>query len=257
MSGSGLESRDGRDEDIGLDINNIHATWDSNAEIRSRLRDGSTFLHPRSESKTDNNTCCLNKPILLPIVEKMSKGDRKLPSVADLRAEMTAVYTTNKRVDNADDMQTIIADSWHIRKLLSHIKAKTRRGEVSAESFFMVELFSSKMIGNLCLFSLHLSGSLSHCRRSYKVFGCFWEPEDPEFQEFCVLLDPEMQAPSYNTRTPKQQLLAAKPGHCRPHQPEARRAPSGRSRRSCIGGFCRLLVALQHLTYKTLQNPKP
>ena len=78
MAGSGAENKDDC-----LDISNIHATWDSSTEIRSRLRDGSTFLHPRSESKTDNNTCCLNKPILLPIVEKMSKSVRKLPGVGD------------------------------------------------------------------------------------------------------------------------------------------------------------------------------
>ena len=191
MAGSGAENKDDC-----LDISSIHATWDSTTEIRSRLRDGSTFLHPRSESKTDNNTCCLNKPILLPIVEKMSKSDRKLPGVGDLRAEMTACYTANKRVDNPDDAQAIIWDSWHIRKLLSHIKAKARRGEVSTESFLIVGLFSLLLGPFVYLLSISLALSLS--LPVLRVFRCCCEPEDPEFQEFCVLLDPGLQAPSQN-----------------------------------------------------------
>ena len=123
-------------EDVpGLDIDDAHLAWDSAQDLRDRLRNGSSFMDPRSEMRCDNPTCCRNASILEPILVKMScVADRKLPNVKDLRAEMSSCYEMNKRPPNdPTDERAIVADSWHIRKLLSHIKAKARRGEVSNE----------------------------------------------------------------------------------------------------------------------------
>ena len=114
----------------GLDIEEVHLGWDSSSTIRNRLRDGQPFLHPRTGLGCDNSVCSLNSSVLLPILRSMSTADRKLPSVIDLRTEMSATYNMNQR-NSKDDQQTIIGESLHVRKMLSHVKTKCRRQEVS------------------------------------------------------------------------------------------------------------------------------
>ena len=61
----------------------------------------------------------------------MQQQDRKLPSVYDLRHEETILLRMNKRI-GPEIQDHVSMDSFHIRKLMSHIKAKVRRKEVSA-----------------------------------------------------------------------------------------------------------------------------
>ena len=121
----------GESQEPGLDITDVHLVWDGDMEVRSRLRDGGNILHPSSGLICDNAVCALNSPILGPILCTMaSSPDRKLPSVTDLRSEMTILMRFNKRL--GPDVQTLVlAESIHIRKLLSFVKAKVRRHEVS------------------------------------------------------------------------------------------------------------------------------
>ena len=122
------------EEESGLDIAGISLVWDADLELRSRLRNGGPFMHPQSDSKVDNQTCIFNTEVLMPLIARMTlNAERKLPGVADLRTEMQACYEANKRKDNPEDSAAIVSDSWHIRKLLSHVKAKVRRSEVSTE----------------------------------------------------------------------------------------------------------------------------
>ena len=130
------------EEESGLDISGISQVWDGERELRSRLRNGGPFIHPLSDSKVDNQTCVQNIEVLMPLIARMTmSAERKLPGVADLRMEMQVCYEANKRKDNPEDNAAIIADSWHIRKLLSHVKAKVRRNEVSTEPLPVQESF--------------------------------------------------------------------------------------------------------------------
>ena len=128
----------------GLDITDIFRAWDADDVIRGRLRDSSSFMHPSSETKCDNMVCILNKGILLPVLSRMSlNSERQLPCVSDLRTEMAQCYEVNKRGTNPEDSATIIGDSWHVRKLLSFVKAKVRREEVSADFWVQTVFFRS------------------------------------------------------------------------------------------------------------------
>ena len=118
----------------GLNIADIHEQWDSKPDVRGRLRDGGGFLHPHSGLCVDNQVCVLNKSILEPIICGMSSSpDRKLPGVGCLRNEIALCFRANKRVGK--DVEACLAgDATHVRKLLSFVKAKVRREEVSLAS---------------------------------------------------------------------------------------------------------------------------
>ena len=115
----------------GLCITDVHQAWDSSCDVRQRLRDGYGLMHPTSGLSCDNSVCVSNSGLLLPLLHCMSESsDRKLPSVGDLRSEMMRAFAVNKRV--GPDVQSCVAgEAIHVRKLLSFIKAKVRREEVS------------------------------------------------------------------------------------------------------------------------------
>ena len=115
----------------GLSIEGVFEAWDSKGDIRQRLRDGYGMMHTESGLACDNAVCILNADILLPLLHIMSGSrERKLPSVGDLRSEMAKAFTTNKRV-GPDVGAAVASEAIHVRKLLSHVKSKARREEVS------------------------------------------------------------------------------------------------------------------------------
>ena len=115
----------------GLDISGIHEAWDAAVDIRNRLRGGGGILHPKTGLCCDNSTCSLNRSLLTPALLGMSDNpDRKLPSLNDLRHEMLCCYRSNNRVGK-EVVEAVAGDAVHMRKLLSHVKSKARRQEVS------------------------------------------------------------------------------------------------------------------------------
>ncbi|CAE7039892.1 unnamed protein product [Symbiodinium sp. KB8] len=119
----------GEANERGLDITDIHEQWDACVDVRNRLRAGQSLLHPKSGLSCDNSVCRLNRGILEPVLLGMAGADRKLPSLPDLRHEMSCCYRANNRVGK-EVQEQVVGDAVHIRKLLSHVKSKTRRQEV-------------------------------------------------------------------------------------------------------------------------------
>ena len=117
----------------GLDIKDVHKLWDGVDILRSRLRSGGSLVHQDSGLCCDNRVSVLNQPLVAPLLQGMSDlPDRKLPSVGDLRTEIMQCYVINKRVGK-DLEEQVALEAMHVRKLLSFIKAKCRRAEVSKE----------------------------------------------------------------------------------------------------------------------------
>ena len=118
-----------------LDVKGLGAEWDGCEEIRSRLRDGGSLLHPESLESEDVRTCCLNAPLIIPILTRMSTLDGKsLPPVEPMREELEALFKSNKRGGSPEDSQDIIKGGWRIKKLCGFVKMKARREEVSTVS---------------------------------------------------------------------------------------------------------------------------
>ena len=163
---------EGEANEKGLDISGLHQTWDGDQAIRHRLRNGLAIIHEKSGLAADNNVCKLNRPVLEPILLGMAgTPDRKLPCLADLRNEMQVCFRSNGRTGQAVQ-DCVVSDAIHIRKLLSHVKTKTRRHEVSLEAR-----------------PLYLINPLKVCS-----FQPLCSPsQDPDFQELCLALDPGLQ----------------------------------------------------------------
>ena len=128
----------GESQERGLDITDIHLAWDGAEDIRTRLRDGDGLMHQKTSLACDNGVCVLNASVLLPALCTMGGNpERKLPSVVDLRGEMLLLFRANKRM-GPEVNQKVNSESIHIRKLLSFIKAKVRREEVSIAPFLRI-----------------------------------------------------------------------------------------------------------------------
>ena len=132
-----------------LDIQGMHKLWDASEEVRQRLRAGLGILHEATGLSIDNNVSSLNSCVLRPILIRMaSDSNRKLPSVNDLRTELAALFETNKRVGE-EVSKHVATQPVHIRKLLSFVKAKVRRQEVSQDLW--LHLIYSLYLGPLCV----------------------------------------------------------------------------------------------------------
>ena len=119
-----------------LDIARLHLEWDACEEIRARLREGGGLM---VEGKGEDIKVVLdNVGPLQPLVTRMSlTQSRPMPSVESLRSEVEALYLKNKRGQTPEDQPDVIAIAWRIRKLLTYLKMKVRRHEVSSVPRFM------------------------------------------------------------------------------------------------------------------------
>ena len=174
------------EEARGLVIEGVHQAWDGSQVLRTRMRDGEPFMHPQSGLSADNRVCTLNREILLPMLSAMgSFPDRRLPSIPCLRTEIQAFLECNKRLSPAD-AANIPGDAIHIRKLLSFVKAKARREEVSIDFWISLVCYSRfSVIHDPCMpplrtqdFKRYVS-SLTRPSRLYLTgysfaFICYW-----------------------------------------------------------------------------------
>lgn len=113
-----------------LDINGLATEWDSQEEVRVRLRAGKCLL---AEGKGEDIAAVTgNLSVLQPLITRMGlTTTRPLPAVEGLRDEVEAIFLKNKRGNTPEDAPDVISISWRIRKLLGFVKMKVRRSEVS------------------------------------------------------------------------------------------------------------------------------
>ena len=122
------------DEKVMLDVSGVHLEWDAADDIRGRMREGQTLIHP--ECKNDDvQGCCRNSSILIPLLTRMAPVEGKpLPPVDPLRLEIDQLLIKNKRGNVPEETADLIKASWRIKKLCGFVKMKTRREEVSTVS---------------------------------------------------------------------------------------------------------------------------
>ena len=116
-------------------ISGIGQEWDLLPGVRARLRDGGGLLEPETVMKREDvKVCALNKEVMFPLLRSMHASSRQLPSLNDLRDEIHAALTLNKR--HGDDLTSLIEETAHqLKKYCGFIKAKVRRHEVSTATW--------------------------------------------------------------------------------------------------------------------------
>ena len=114
-----------------LDVEGLCAQWDECEDIRTRLRDGESFIHPEGQGE-DVKSCCRNSSLLIPILTRMAAVEGKpVPPVEPLRNEIDKIMTKNKRGNAPEEYDDIVRTSWKLKKLCGFVKMKCRREEVS------------------------------------------------------------------------------------------------------------------------------
>ena len=73
--------------------------------------------------------CCLNVEVLTPVLVRSTACGHKAPEVENLREEISGFLSLSHRPDAGDD--EIDDCAWEIRKMLTFIKRKAKREEVS------------------------------------------------------------------------------------------------------------------------------
>lgn len=115
-----------------VSIDGIAREWDQSVDIKERLLSGGNPLHPDTPVKQeDNSVCVLNKDLLIPCLSRMCLlTKRPIPTIDDLRQEVTTLLTLSKRTGN-DVVAAVETTAQTLKKLLVFVKAKVRRKEVS------------------------------------------------------------------------------------------------------------------------------
>lgn len=131
---NGSEAAEGSSK--GCSISGIAREWDAIEDVKARLLDGGAPLDPKTPSKTvDNSVCMMNQALLEPILQRMSLlPKRPIPTIDDLRDEVSALMTLSKR-QGSDIVAVVEEAAQTIKRLLVFVKAKTRRWEVSTATW--------------------------------------------------------------------------------------------------------------------------
>ena len=90
-------NRKGKEEKVMLDVSGVHLEWDAADDIRGRMREGETLIHPEGK-RDDVQGCCRNSSILIPLLTRMATVEGKpLPPVDPLRLEIDQLLIKNKK----------------------------------------------------------------------------------------------------------------------------------------------------------------
>ena len=112
-------------------IEGIAEVWDSCQGIRDNLRAGMALLSEMSEKNVDMKTPIKYHEVIKPVLARMQQSAKKMPSVDDLREEITRLLELSKRDPEAAEVDKCC---WLMRKQCGYIKMRCRRLEVSTVS---------------------------------------------------------------------------------------------------------------------------
>ena len=144
-----------------FDAEGLRDEWDKIEGIRLRLRRGKPLLAGTMSEYTISR-CVENTEVLTPVLLRSVACDHKRPEVELLREEIENLLMMNQREfseSHIDDM------AWEVRKLLTFVKRKAQRQEVSlASQLNSVFLYVYNETGftsfnSWTLISLHIPGS--------------------------------------------------------------------------------------------------
>lgn len=121
-----------------VDCATLPAEWDANEALRDRLRGGKPLVSDDQGKAIKIPRCVENYELLIPILAQIGGGSR-LAEIDGLREAVAQVYGKNQRQVSED---IVDGDAWSIRDMVSFIKRKTQRAEVSRVALSRLVVFS-------------------------------------------------------------------------------------------------------------------
>ena len=110
-----------------FDAEGLRDEWDSIEALRVRLRSGRPLLSG-TMSEYSINRCTANRDVLIPVLLRSVACDHKRAEVEPLREEIENLLMMNQRQFSESHIDDMV---WEVRKLLTFIKRKAQRQEVS------------------------------------------------------------------------------------------------------------------------------
>ena len=138
--------------------------WEGVDFLRARVREhGKLILHPKSQkvAACTIKNALLNQDVLIPAMVRLRNSKGKMPLIDELIPECSALYVKmNREVEANTDSK----DGWSIRRMLSWLKRKAKRGEFGKDP--------------ACRFFLEVQGSLAKLvkRRCLEEFKEYTDP---------------------------------------------------------------------------------
>ncbi|CAE7462954.1 unnamed protein product [Symbiodinium necroappetens] len=177
--------------EVKFDASGLGQEWDVVEVLRERMRGGQCLLLGSLHEFTVQRAC-KNIDVLAPVLVRCAAANLKTPEVECLRTEIQSFYQMHQR---AESEETIDDLAWEVRKLLSFVKRKTQRKEVStAPGFNLIEDFQE-----MCLIlNPHLQDVVDAIRRRF---------EDPPQEDEDEDDDPAPVADRLDELTPEQKCL--------------------------------------------------
>ena len=164
-----------------VDCASLRGEWDNSETIRSRLRDGGALVTPLGKGQSVNiQFCVTNYECLIPILAQIGAGSR-LAEIDGLRDAVADTYSANQREATTD---MIDEDAWTIRDMVSFVKRKTQRREVSL--VHQLELLVYFVLSPLAVVVEF------YCVPIFLHEGMH-EPKDGTFQSLCLLVNPSLE----------------------------------------------------------------
>ena len=121
-----------------FDATGLSKEWDETENLRQRIRNGHPML-AGTMNEYSINRCCINIAVLSPLLVRSTACGHKRPEVENLRDEVSTFLSMNHRPDAGDD--EIDDAAWELRKLLTFLKRKAQRKEVSTVTCPILGIF--------------------------------------------------------------------------------------------------------------------
>ena len=120
-----------KDMAMQFDCDNLAVEWDSNDDIRFRLRNGNHLVGCKDTTKDASIFQCVsNMDVLPPMLHRLYACGLKMPQIHSLQDQCQEAYRKSSREPLE---KTVEEDAWELRKMCRFIKRKAKRGEVSLE----------------------------------------------------------------------------------------------------------------------------
>ena len=112
-----------------VDCEILPKIWDDTESIRARIRAGLPLVNVEKGTDVKIPKCVVNMDLLIPILNQIGEGCR-IAEIDPLRDACAAAYKMHSRSVTAADVDDA---AWGVRDMVSFIKRKVQREEVSQD----------------------------------------------------------------------------------------------------------------------------